>query len=89
MIPDNQLASGIQSKCIQSLGAEPPVDDMGGKRPNKTRGLGGPHPPDIKMSLFQYKIDRISKINNRKNNNNNLKRDFSLFSAQWESIIHI
>ena len=40
MIPDNQLAGGIQSKNIRGLGVEPPVGGVGGQTPQEPGDLG-------------------------------------------------
>ena len=40
MIPDNQLAWGIQSKSVRGLGAEPPVGAVGDQAPHEPKDLG-------------------------------------------------
>ena len=41
MIPDNQLARGIQSRIFQRLEAEIPLGRVGGEGPQRIRGLRG------------------------------------------------
>ena len=72
MIPDNQLARGIQSESIRGLGAEPQQGSVRSEAPNKNEKVQGAEPPRHKKmselvcpestTKVKYKIDYNSKI---------------------------
>ena len=69
MIPENQLARGIQSKRIRDMRVECQVVGLG-EAPYETGGLEGRSPLTQKKSEFvqvpdHYKIDHTSKTKNR------------------------
>ena len=53
MIPDNQLARGIQSKILYDLGMDPLVADVRREAPCEPGGLGGRSPSNAKYFLNQ------------------------------------
>ena len=63
---------GTQSKSIRTLGAEPPVEGVGGEAPHETGGLGGWSllPPLVTLILLvtrQYEFKKILRIYFSKN----------------------
>ena len=49
MIPDYQLARGIQAKRIRAWGLSPRWVGVGGEAPNEPEGLRGAEPPKHKF----------------------------------------
>ena len=82
MIPENQLARGIQHKIIQGPVAEPPAISMWGKPIKKMRNVRGRSPPTIHFFLnFSTKSTISQKLK--------IAKKWKLILHKFQNIVHL